>query len=354
MTIEQLHQEGWIIFECIAGSKVYGLDTPTSDTDIRGVYILPKNDFYGLDYIDQISNESNDIVFYELRKFVDLLNRNNPNILEMLNVPEEFILQKKPLFDLLKPEIFLSKLCKDTFAGYAMNQIKKAYGLNKKILNPHDKERKSLLDFCFIIDSYGSKPLTQWLLNNNFNTNNCGLVNIPHMKYIYSLFYEADNKFNYQGIIKNSDSNEVSLSSIPKGIKPVGTIYVNIEGYSSYCKEYREYWEWVEKRNQERYKNTLTHGKNYDAKNMMHTFRLLDMAFEILSQAKIIVKRPNREELLDIKYGKYEYEELITKAHEKLKQIDEIYSKSILPDKPQRDKVEEILVKIRIDFYNQT
>ena len=99
MTIAELKASGHIIFECISGSKAYGLDTPTSDTDIRGVFILPKEQYYSLDYIGQVNNESNDIVYYELRKFLELCSKNNPNILELLNVPKECILYKYPLFD---------------------------------------------------------------------------------------------------------------------------------------------------------------------------------------------------------------------------------------------------------------
>jgi len=46
MTIEDLRNKGLIILECISGSKAYELDTPTSDTDIKGVFILPKEEFY--------------------------------------------------------------------------------------------------------------------------------------------------------------------------------------------------------------------------------------------------------------------------------------------------------------------
>jgi len=63
MTIEELKQKDLIILECLSGSKAYGLDTPTSDTDIKGVFILPKSEFYGLSYISQVNNESNDIVY---------------------------------------------------------------------------------------------------------------------------------------------------------------------------------------------------------------------------------------------------------------------------------------------------
>ena len=48
MTIEELRAKNLILLECITGSKAYGLDLPHSDTDIRGIFILPKKQYYGL------------------------------------------------------------------------------------------------------------------------------------------------------------------------------------------------------------------------------------------------------------------------------------------------------------------
>lgn len=75
LTIDDLKAQNLILFECISGSRAYGLDTLTSDTDIKGVFYLPKEQFYSLhsDYIPQVSNETNDIVYYELGRFVELL-----------------------------------------------------------------------------------------------------------------------------------------------------------------------------------------------------------------------------------------------------------------------------------------
>lgn len=89
MAIEELKEKQLILLECISGSKAYGLDTPESDTDIKGIFFLPKEAFFGLYYIDQVSNESNDIIYYELGRFIELLSKNNPNILELLNTPED-------------------------------------------------------------------------------------------------------------------------------------------------------------------------------------------------------------------------------------------------------------------------
>ena len=239
---------------------------------------------------------------------------------------------------------------KKTFAGYALSQIKKARGLNKKIVNPVEKERKTILDFCYTIKGHGSISLNKWLKENKLKQEHCGLVNIPHFRDAYSVFYD-EKKPTFKGIMHKENSNEVSLSSIPKGMEPIGILSFNKDGYKTYCKDYREYWDWVDKRNDERYKNTISHGKNYDTKNMLHTFRLLDMAEEIAVQGKIIVRRPNREFLLKIRSGEFEYDELLKWAEGKIENIDMLYKKVKLPETPDMNIVNELLSDIRGSYY---
>ncbi len=354
MTIQDLKDRNLILYECISGSKAYGLDVPTSDTDIKGVFILPKDDFYGLNYIPQISNETNDIVYYELGRFIDLLQKNNPNILELLATPKDKILIKHPIIDKIKPELFISKKCKDTFGGYAFTQIKKARGLNKKIVNPVDKVKKTILEFCYVLHDQGSVSFPKWLSINNFNQENFGLVNIPNMKDIYGIYHDPSHKLGYKGILKKENATTVLLSSILKGENPIGHLYFNQDGYVKYCRDYKEYWDWVGKRNEFRYQNNIEHGKNYDSKNMMHTFRLLDMAIEILTTGEINIKRPNREELLSIRRGEWSYDELIQKAEQKMSAVEKAYKISTLPKAPEKTIVEQLLVDVRKAVYDET
>jgi predicted nucleotidyltransferase len=351
-----------ILLEALAGSKAYGTDLPTSDTDIKGIFILPKKKFYGLEYISQVSDEKNDVVFYEIKRFIELLAKNNPSAIEVFHTAKEDIIYKNLILDLIKSEDILSKLCRDTFAGYALTQIKKAKGLKKKIFNPMPKERKIVLDFCYILNSKydnqenekGSTSLQKWLKTNDYKQEHCGLSAVNHIKNTYLLFYKNNEvDFYYKGILKKLDSNEVSLSSIPKGEKPIAYLYFNKEGYTVHCKKHKQYWDWVEKRNDTRYENTLEHGKNYDAKNMMHTFRLLDMAIEILEKKQVIVKRPNREELLQIRSGFFTYEELIKKADQKIELLEKAYQNSTLPEFPNVEKLEKALIEIRSKFYSE-
>ena len=352
MTIDYIKDNGLILFEVVSGSRSFGLDTPTSDTDIKGIFFMPKEKFFGLEYIPQISNETNDIVYYEIGRFIELLIKNNPNILEILATPQDCILYKHDLINHLHIKDFLSKLSKDSFAGYAATQIKKARGLKKKIVNPLPKERKNILDFCFVINNYESTPLKTWLTENNMNHEQCGLINMPHSKGVYALFYDAYNILKYKGIYQKETSNEVCVSSIPKGELVLAHMYFNKEAYSTYCKEYREYWDWMEKRNEDRYNTNQQHGKNYDSKNMMHTIRLLQTAENIFKHEIINIRVDNRKELLDIKAGNKEYDELLEMADNLITSIENLYINSPLPELPNKEKAEATLVQIREELYS--
>jgi uncharacterized protein len=350
LTIDWIKNSGLLIFEVITGSRAYGLHTATSDTDIRGVFILPKNMFYGLEYTAQVNNETNDIVYYELKRFMELLSKSNPNILEMLYSPDSYVLQKHPVMEMLKPEMFVSKVCEQTFANYAFTQIKKAYGLEKKIVQPMEEERKSVLNFCFVYEEKEAVPLKHFLDERELEQSRMGLASIAHLRDCYNLYYSKE--YHYSGVIKKDNANEISLSSIPKGEQPIGILYFNKDGYSVYCKQHKEYWDWVAKRNEERYNTTMAHGKKYDSKNMMHVFRLLLVAKEIATEGKVNVFRKDREFLLAIKEGKFEYDELVQKAEALKEELPMLYKNSLLIDEPDLESVNELLIKMRESYYN--
>ncbi len=351
MTIADIKSQHLLLFECISGSRAYGTDLPTSDTDLKGVFVMSQRDFYGLDYVPQVSSESNDETYYELRRFAELLLKNNPAVLEMLAVPDDCMLYCHPAFRPFLSTRFLSKLCKDTFAGYAVTQIKRARSLNKKINQPEPPQRKTPLDFCYVAERQGSLPVQQWLAARGMRQEDCGLVRIPNMRDIYGLYHDASSALGFSGIMRKENANDVALSSIPAGQEPMGLMSFNKDGYSMHCRDYRDYADWVQNRNELRYQNTLEHGKNYDAKNMMHTFRLLDMAAEILEFGTITVRRPDRDRLLAIRRGEFQYDELIAQAAAKIEHIEALHDKSLLPEMPDRAEIEGLLVAVREEIY---
>ncbi|TGD79343.1 DNA polymerase beta superfamily protein [Hymenobacter wooponensis] len=356
LTISDLRQRGLLLFEAISGSRAYGTNLPHSDTDLKGVFILPEAEFYGLEYVPQVANETNDEVFYELRRFVELLLKNNPTVLELLGTPADCVVFRHPLFESFRAEDFLSKLCRQSFAEYAAAQIRKARGLNKKINHPEPPGRKSVLDFCYVTVGAGAQPVGQWLAEQHLAAEQCGLANVPHLSDLYALFVDASPTatLGYRGLVRDAEtSQDVQLTSVPKGEEPVAYLSFNRNGYSSYCRVYREYHEWVQKRNAERYQNTVQHGKNYDAKNMLHVFRLLRMAQEIALTRQLQVRRPDREFLLQIRRGEFQYEELLQMAETLLEQVEAAFATSHLPAAPNQLAADHLLVQVRRAWYAQ-
>jgi len=356
MTIADLRQQNLILFEAISGSRAYGTNLPHSDTDLKGVFILPEKEFFGLSYIPQISNETNDEVFYELRRFVELLLKNNPTVLELLGTPADCIIYKHPLFEQFKAADFLSGLCRQSFAEYAVAQIRKARGLNKKINHPEPPARKSVLDFCYVTVGAGAQPVAVWLARQGIEGEQCGLANVPHLTDLYALFVDPTPRrpLGYRGLVRDpATSQDVLLSAVPKGEEPVAYMSFNRNGYSVYCRAFREYWEWVSTRNKERYENTVRHGKNYDAKNMLHVFRLLQMAEEIARTGYLQVRRPNRAFLLQIRRGEFEYAELVAQAEQLVTQVESAFATSALPPTPDANAAEATLRQVRRAFYQR-
>jgi hypothetical protein len=354
MTIADLRRQRLILFEAVSGSRAYGTNLPHSDTDLKGVFVLPEAQFFGLDYVPQVANETNDEVFYELRRFVELLLKNNPTVLELLGTPADCIVYKHPLFEQFQANDFLSKRCRQSFAEYAVAQIRKAKGLNKKINHPEPPARKSVLDFCYVTVGAGAQPVGPWLGRHGWEAAQCGLANVPHLSGLYALFVDAtpERRHGYRGLVRDPETSQnVLLSAVPKGEEPVAYLSFNRNGYSTYCRVFQEYWEWVEKRNAERYQNTVQHGKNYDTKNMLHVFRLLQMAEEIAVSGELNVRRPNREFLLQIRRGEFEYQDLVAEAEKLVERVEGAFAHSTLPEAPDSIAAEQLLRRVRREFY---
>jgi len=217
----------------IRGSHAYGTSIPTSDIDYYGIFVQNLDDILGNGYKEQINDEKNDIVFYEVKRFLELLSSANPNILELISDPEDCILYKNDIFDeiLIHKDKFITKMCVKSFGGYASEQIKKAKGQDKKQNWEHDKVvRKNPIDFCYFHNHEQSINLVKYLNLKNINQKYCGLSKVSNSKDVYALYYDRFSELmprlskfigkqkGFHGI-SFEDSNDLRLSSIPKGSK---------------------------------------------------------------------------------------------------------------------------------------
>ena len=372
----------------IRGSQAYGTATPTSDTDYAGVYIQTESDIYGTAYKEQINDSKNDTVFYEIKRFLQLTASNNPTILELLNTPEDCIIYKNPIFDLIleRKDEFISKACANSFGGYAIQQIKKARGQDKKQNWEKEKvTRKDVLDFVYVIVGEKTIPWKQWN-GGRFEEKFIGAVNVPNARDLYALYYDTEAHlcfseqvlektrniylesrrglglplgFGYKGLVKSghgasvAESNQLRLSSIPKGETPICNIIYNKDGYTMHCKDYNSYQEWLANRNEQRWVDVESHGQKIDGKNMMHCKRLLEMSIEIGRGEGIIVRRPNAQDLLAIRRGGVDLKTLIDESEKMISELDSVFADSNLPDSVDPDLVHNLLVEIRRKFYSK-
>lgn len=317
------------------------------------VYVQDTQDILKENYLEQIEYDGNDIVGYELGKYLSLLHNNNPNILESLDIPQDCLIYKDKSMEVFTQEYWLTKKTKNSILGYANSQIRKSKGLYKNMNNPQPKERKSILEFCYIIEGAKSYPLLDWLGEYSDEHKTAGLVAIPNGKGMYAIYFDYDDEENFRGIIQDEDSSQLRLSSIPKEFAEnhkAHILYYNLDGFQIHCSQHASYWKWMKEKNEVRYNMNQEAGQNIDLKNMMHLFRLLDMCENIALGNGICVRSKNIDYLLDIRKGKYNYKDLLLQSERRFKAIDLAFEALDLKEDLDINTTKEILLSFRLAY----
>ena len=65
------------------------------------------------------------------------------------------------------------------------------------------------------------------------------------------------------------------------------------------------------------------------------------------SEGVLRIRRPNRDYLLRVRSGEFAYEDLVARAEEQLADVQAAFEKCSLPDQPDREQVNALLVEIR-------
>jgi len=363
MNLQQI--EPYKIFEVVAGSHAYGTSTPESDRDLRGIFVMPPEHFLSLhNPVQQVSDEKNDITFYELRRYFELAMKCNPNIIELLWTPEDCIVLADPVAQHLiaNRDIFVSKRAYHTFSGYAYAQIKRAKGQNKWVNNPQPEEPPSKLDFCWFIHAnrypikfipsvraevnrmiedgifpFRPEPVKTALHSHGCTIADllprCHVASLEHMENTYRLYhYGGDAKGVFRGPYE-----QLAVESIPKDDewdKIIGLLIYNEAAYNKARNDWKHYWTWRKERNEARYRDQEAGEIEYDAKNMQHCMRLLWSGGNILKTGEPIVRfeGDKLQVLRDIRAGKYEYEHLMKMVEEEMEKLNEVKKQSDLRD----------------------
>lgn len=271
------------------GSKLYGTSTPESDEDFCGLFMPPVEALIGLSPMEQI-NDSNQVkdasgkntseavdrTFYSLHKFARLALQGNPNIIEMLFIPEAHILHDSEAAKLLRDNFsrFIGMHIVPRFLGYACSQKHKMIIRSNKWA-----ELRSFYDF--LKTNYKLRTLLSEIKNSSQHE-------------LFGKF--SGDMFSIGGVKLQTGITVKKALSILKGRMDSGTSRQEI---------------------------ILKNG--YDCKFASHLIRLLYEALEILVSGKLEFPIRYAGLLSDIKRGNWTVAEVLNHA-EKLE--DDIRSKS--------------------------
>lgn len=333
------------IFLTKAGSHAYGTNTATSDIDLRGIAIAPRNYYLGFtDRFDQAEVKGNpDVVIYDIRKFVELAAKCNPNVIELLFtdpgdwLTPDYLWRNLPVrqwwYDLYNiRHRFLSKEAKHRFSGYAMAQLKRLKSHRGWLLNqPTHKPTRA---------EFGLPD------GPTLGKEQLGLVEARIRKLEDSIGGEGWNRAQVQEVDDVLVQTVAADAQIDEKLVP---LIISERRYNSACREWASFLKWKDERNEAR--SELERRFGYDTKHAMHLVRLIRMAREILELGEVRVKRPDAAELLAIRAGAWTYDELMTWTEREEAALEVAYAQSTLPHAPDRKFIDGCLVSILQDFF---
>jgi predicted nucleotidyltransferase len=335
------------IFLTVHGSRAYGLDTPESDTDLRGICTVPKEYLLGFNknFHEFIKNDP-DCTIFNIKKFFQLASQGNPNVLELLftEPSDHLIITEAGQILLDYREEFLSKQLKERYIGFAKSQAHRIKNHRRWLLSPMSAPptreemglplkpliEKNQFD---VVKSLIAKKLESW--NPDFEP------------------FTDSQKIYLQGKVADI-LTEIQITSDNKWLAAARTIGLDDnliaiikkeKEYENKISDWNSYQEWKKNRNPKRAELEAKYG--FDLKHATQLVRLLRLGKEILETGKVQVRRTHdREELMAIKTGAWSYDKLVGYADQIEAEVKSAYQKSTLPNQPNIKLLDSLCIKL--------
>lgn len=333
------------------GSHAYGLNTPESDLDIKGVAVPPGRCFHGyVQGFEQAESKDPDLTIYDVRKFVSLAAQCNPNIIEVLWADDADYLLLTPLGKLLRDHRadFLSIKAKHTFSGYAIAQLKRINQHYRWLKNPpavapsreahglrpattHDKSAEDQIGAALAMIQ---TEIATWddLSWTDMDEGSKIALKAQIADYFARVHVTKAELFLLTGKQLGYDDNFIDVLRREKL-------------YRAEKQEWDSYQTWLKTRNPKRAALEARFGM--DTKHAMHLVRLLKMCREILETGQVVVKRPDRDELLAVRNGAWSYERVVEWAAKEDAALTALAKTcTVLPYGPDKEKLDALCVEI--------
>ncbi len=337
-----------VIFRGVVGSRAYGTNRAGSDEDVRGVFLVPPVEYALLCAPPpQVADERNDRVYYSLRRFAELAAGSNPNALELFWLPPDCILLDTPRFARLRANrsLFLSRRAVDTHIGYALAQIKKARGCNKRVWNPQPVEPPEPEAFCrIVLGEGGGEPCSPSEAGVNLAT--CRITRIDGVEGAFALHSGGDPA---EGGPLRGGKPYCTPGLRQDAPSRIGMLFFNESAFAQAKRAHRQYWEWRRTRNDARWVSQESGELDYDAKNMMHLVRLLLSGRNIVRNGEPIVRfeGAERDRLLSIRDGAWSFDDIMALADSLQADIRSEIDACPLPAEPDLAAIDNLLRELQ-------
>jgi predicted nucleotidyltransferase len=336
------------LFLTVHGSRSYGLNRSTSDVDVKGIAVPPREVMHGfVQSFEQAElRDPIDCVVYDLRKFCRLAAEGNPNIIEILFTDPRYWIRTTPQHQRLCEvrQLFLSRKVRHTFAGYANAQLKRISGHYRWMRTPptHPPTRDE-----FGLPSGPTLPkdqrdLLQGLIKARLESWRLDLEPLDPASRIQ---FEARME---EVLLEIGAATPEALYDRAGRSLGIGDSLMEVlraeRAYRSRREEWEAFQQWKRNRNPARHELEVRFG--YDTKHAMHLVRLLRMAREILTTGQVHVERADREELLAIRDGAWSYEDLVAWAEQQNAELEAVCPTSPLPKEPDLAVLDQVCCEI--------
>lgn len=306
-----------IILLGLGGSRAYGTQTENSDWDWRGIAMNnPKEILLRQDF-EQIEDRATDTVIYSFNKMIGLLSECNPNTIEILGLkPEHYLVMSDIGREMIaNADMFLSKMAKNKFAGYAQQQLRK---LENHAINGVTQSRREQ----HILDSI-------LMASETFRDKYAFLPEDAVRLFIDDSWQEGYDTEIFM---------DLKLSHYP---------------LRDWLKMWEEMQNIVRSYNKLGMRNSKAIEHNKLGKHQMHLARLYIMGIELLRDGKIVTYREKEHDfLMDVREGKYLKEdnmptpEFMEMMDDWKSQLDDAAAHSVLPEKPDYDRINRFKAEV--------
>lgn len=114
----------------VTGSTAYGLATEKSDVDRLGIYCVPTERLFGLNFqmakASRVVTDPDDVQLHEIGKYVGLVLKGNPTVTELLFLPEHEVCDPRvePLLA-IRAKLLGQRTVRAAYTGYAIAQAQR-------------------------------------------------------------------------------------------------------------------------------------------------------------------------------------------------------------------------------------